>query len=63
MHAYRVKRNDVLHDLIKQISKPKFDEELYDACTSGSQIINSQEFKEMAELIDVIEEKHQEKTE
>ncbi len=56
LHQYREKRNDVLHDLVRKISKEEFDKELRSACELGDKIISDDKFKEIEEFLDFIDE-------
>ena len=57
LDAYRIKRNKVIHDLLKQMSDENFEIELREVCVEGTEIIESTEFKEIAEMIERSEEK------
>lgn len=52
LDSYRVRRNKVMHDLLKEISDLRFEEELEAVCRKGTEIIENKAFKEMAELIE-----------
>ncbi len=52
LHEYRAKRNDVLHDLVRQISGSEFERELEVACELGDKIIDDQKFKDIEKIID-----------
>lgn len=56
LNHYREKRNRVLHDLIKEISKETFERELKETCEIGNKIIDGEEFKKIHSLINFIEE-------
>ncbi|MCE9644228.1 DUF4145 domain-containing protein [Candidatus Parcubacteria bacterium] len=56
LHAYRVIRNKILHDLVTQIFSQKFELEIEEACKLGNKILSDTRFTEMIEAIDTIEE-------
>lgn len=55
LDEYRIRRNKMLHDLITEIQKDKFEVELREICEKGTLIIEDQAFIEMADLIDFLE--------
>lgn len=52
---YRRKRNTILHDLLGQVATESFEEELRSAYETGKKITDSEEFKQMENLLDNIE--------
>jgi hypothetical protein len=44
LHAYREKRNKILHDLVKQMNTQTFEIELKEACNLGIEIVSSDAF-------------------
>jgi|GEM_PF-3078300 len=58
LHKYREKRNNVLHDLLKEIKKEGFDDELREICLEGKKLIESSVFSRISgTLVDVLERK------
>jgi len=63
MNSYRIKRNKILHDLVKEIRNPDFEKELELVCEKGNKVIEDKKFNQIAELIEnFIEPKVEEKT-
>jgi hypothetical protein len=55
LHKYREKRNIVLHDLIKEMGEQDFENEVKKVCEIGTKLIEGEEFKQMASLVDLLE--------
>lgn len=51
LHSYRERRNKVMHDLLKEISRDKFEEELEQICVIGNQILDDKRFVDIANII------------
>lgn len=52
MHSYREKRNKVFHDLLNKIGERDFNDELKEACDSGTKILDHNEIKKIILIID-----------
>lgn len=61
LHKYREKRNQVLHDLVLEISEEKFDKELREVCKLGDQIINDDEFQRIEKILDEVEQRREQR--
>lgn len=55
LDKYRTRRNQTIHDLIKELKKEEFDAELKKVCEQGNKIIKSDEFSKMSEILDQME--------
>ncbi|MDP2665584.1 MAG: hypothetical protein Q8P23_03005 [bacterium] len=55
LDSYRVRRNQTIHDLIKELKKESFDAELKKVCVQGNKIIESKEFSKIGEMLDRME--------
>ncbi len=55
LDKYRIRRNQTIHDLIKELKKEEFDAELKNVCEQGSEIIGSAEFSKMSAMLDQME--------
>lgn len=55
LDKYRERRNQIIHDLIKELKKEEFDAELKKVCEQGSKIIESDKFSKMGEILDQME--------
>lgn len=57
LHNYREKRNQVLHDLVLQISNMEFDNDLKITCELGNKIIADEKFKKIETVLDELEDR------
>jgi hypothetical protein len=61
LDSYRLNRNIILHDLIKEIiRKEDFEKELKNICETGNEIIGEEEFTKIIKLIDLMEKNREE---
>jgi len=56
LQQYKKKRNKVTHDLIAEMAKEQFDEELKEVLGLGKKIRESREFQEIQALLDSLEQ-------
>lgn len=55
INKYREKRNKILHDLVTQLLKDKFEQELEQTCSLGNLILSDKNFAHMIKLIEEID--------
>lgn len=55
-HEYRKRRNNVMHDLVKQIATTEFEKEMRQTCDLGDKIIDNPKFQEIEDILDSIEQ-------
>jgi hypothetical protein len=56
LDSYRQRRNRILHDLLKEIRKETFEADLKETYLAGEKIIESDSFKKIVDLVDILEE-------
>lgn len=62
LDSYRIKRNKILHDLVREIRKSDFEKELEKVCEKGEKVIENEKFKKMADALENFIEPGIEKT-
>ena len=56
LETYRKHKHKIMSDLMKEMSRDEFDKELRAACERGSAILEGKQFREIAELVESLEE-------
>ena len=56
LEQYRKHKNKVMQDLLKDVRRDEFEKELRTLCERGTVIMESKQFREMAELVEELDE-------
>ena len=55
LNTYKLKRNQVMHNLVVEMSSGEFEKELKEVCELGDGIINDDRFREIEDMIDGVQ--------